>query len=194
MTAVKTLLKNIARGVAVLMVFPCALLSGFGRVRAIFRIFSEALAFMPGTPGSYLRVAYYVLTLRRFSFSNYMGLGSFFAHPEATVGDRGGIGAYCILGRVNIGDHALIADRVQILSGRRQHFRDAQGNLTDEGRRFTEISIGAECWIGAASIIMASVGRGATVTPGSVIAFRIPDGATAGNEPAKVVREQTEAT
>ena len=194
MTAAKAVLKGVARGFAVVAVFPCALLSGFGRLHPVFQFFSEGLSLFPGLPGSYLRVAYYKMTLRRFSFSNYVGLGSFFAHAEASVGQHVGIGAYCILGYVDIGDHALIADRVQILSGRRQHRRDANGNLTDEGRRFSEISIGAQCWIGAASIVMASVGRGATVMPGSVITFRIPEGAVAGSDPAKVVREQMEAS
>src|SRR5579871_1336968 len=101
----KSLLKKCVRGIALLLVLPYALLSGFGRVAAIFEIFAQSLAFVPGLPGSYLRVAYYVLTLRQCSWDVYIGVGSFFAHTQTTVGSHISIGAYCVIGHVTIGDY-----------------------------------------------------------------------------------------
>jgi len=89
--------------------------------RSLFAGQAQALALVPGKLGSYLRVAYYCMTLRRCSSQGYIGFGSFFAHPEAELGIGYYIGAYTIIGKVLIGNHATIASHVSILSGKNQH-------------------------------------------------------------------------
>jgi acetyltransferase-like isoleucine patch superfamily enzyme len=180
----KSFLKSLVRGIAMLVVFPWALLSGFGRIPEVFEFFAQALAQVPGLPGSYLRVAYYVLTLQHCAPTAYIGVGSFFAHPQTSVGHRVVIGAYCVIGYVSIGEYTHLATGVQVISGNRQHMRDAEGRLTDVGQQFEEVKIGAKCWIGAGAIVMRDVGEGATVAAGSVVMTPVPAGATVGGNPA----------
>jgi hypothetical protein len=44
-----------------------------------------------------------------FDLSSRISFGSFFAHPEAHIGSRVYVGSYCILGKVTIGDRALLS-------------------------------------------------------------------------------------
>ena len=185
--------KKLLGFVFLILSFPYAVLAGFGRWKPLYTFCAQLLALGPGLPGDYLRRGFYSLTLKRFSFENRIGFGSFFAHPEADVAPRAAIGERCILGKVTIGERAIIASGVQILSGFRQHTRDAEGKLTGEGT-FEMLSIGADTWIGAGSVVMASVGERATVAAGSVI-FRgvAADTAVAGN-PARVVDQRPSPT
>lgn len=181
----KSLLKWLAEGVASILVFPAACFAGFGRCHEAFVFFAQSLATVPGIPGSYLRVAYYRLTLDSVGEGCHIAFGTYFSHPTSTLGPRVGIGAYCVLGHANIGEGTLLASSVQILSGSRQHRRDSAGKLTDEGRVFRRISIGAQCWIGAGAIIMADVGANTTVAPGSVVSQDVPEGANLSGNPAR---------
>ena len=181
----KRALKKILQGIALAVVFPAAVLAGFGRFAPGFEFFAHGLALMPGLPGSYLRVAYYAMTLRRCSLESYIGMGSFFAHPQASVGPRVYIGPMCILGRVHIAEGTMIASGVQIPSGSRQHTRNARGEMTDEGGRYDDVNIGAHCWIGASAVVMAHLGEKSTVAAGAVVVKPVEPGTVVGGSPAK---------
>jgi acetyltransferase-like isoleucine patch superfamily enzyme len=189
--AVKSLVKWGARTVALLLVLPAALLALFGRFHGGFVFCAQALALAPGVLGSYLRVAFYSLTLGRCGEDNHISVGSYFSHAQASMGAHVGIGAYCVLGQVDLGDRTMLATGVQILSGSNQHVRDAQGRLSDEGRTFRRLKVGSDCWVGAASIIMADLGAHVTVAAGSVVSRDIPAGATVAGNPARLVRPAT---
>jgi acetyltransferase-like isoleucine patch superfamily enzyme len=148
------------------------------------------MALMPGLPGNYLRAAYYAFTLTSVGRDCHIAFGSFFAHSSASIGDRVGIGAYCVLGQVDIGEGTLFASLVQVLSGRKQHRRDESGHLTDEGRVFRRISIGAHCWVGGGAIIMADIGAKSTVGSGSVVTQDVPEGAIVSGNPARVISSE----
>src|ERR1035438_3622039 len=145
-------------------------MSGFGRLETIYLFWAQFCAAVPGLPGDYLRIAYYRLTLDECALESRIQFGSFFAHPQARVGQGVYIGSFCVLGRTAIGDRTQIASAVQILSGRRQHGRDGEGRMlgADTGV-FETVVIGADCWIGAGSIVMAEVGTGTTIGAGSVV-------------------------
>lgn len=185
----KKLLKAIAHGASLAIAFFPALLSGFGRVETMFALFAQAFAAAPGIPGDYLRIAYYKLTLDRCSLDSRIQFGSFFAHARAQVGRGVYIGSYCILGQAAIGDRTQIASGVQILSGRQQHRRDAEGRIlgSDHGE-FRPVPIGADCWIGAGAIVMADVGEGSTIGAGSIVVQPIPAHSIAAGNPARVVK------
>ncbi len=191
MSLVKRLVKFGARAAAIILVFPAACLAFFGRFDAGFVFSAQALSLVPGLLGSYLRVAFYSLTLERCGQDSHMAIGSYFAHAKSSVGERVGIGAYCVLGQVDLGDRTLVASGVQILSGASQHVRDAQGRLTDEGRTFRRVKVGADCWIGASSVVMADLGEHVTVAAGSVVSRDVAPGATVAGNPARVVRPPT---
>jgi virginiamycin A acetyltransferase len=181
-------IKRIVQGIAFVMVFPAALLCGFGRIRMLFNVFGQSYALVPGVPGDYLRIAFYRLTLESCSLESRISFGAFFAHPEARVGERVYIGSYSILGRVDIGPRTQIASAVQILSGKGQHTRDAEGHISgsDKGA-FTRVSIGADCWIGAGAIVMADVGNNTTIGAGAVVTKPVPANSTAVGNPARLL-------
>jgi len=185
-------LKRIVRFVAMIAVFPGALLAGFGRFEGPFELFAHMVAFAPGLPGSYLRVAYYAMTLRSCSLECHIGLGSFFAHSQASVGHRVYIGPLCVLGKTDIGDRTHIASGVQLLSGSRQHARTKDGRIEEAESVLELIPIGADCWIGAGAIVMAEIGEGTTIGAGSVVTRPIPPRSVAVGSPAKVIKSATE--
>jgi acetyltransferase-like isoleucine patch superfamily enzyme len=180
--------KQIVQGIAFLFVIPFALVCGFGRLRILYTIFAHWCAMTPGIPGDYLRIAFYKLTLEECALDSRISFGSFFAHPEVRLASRVYIGSYCVLGRVRIGARTQIASGVQVLSGKHQHSRDAEGRISgsDEGS-FTSVTIGADCWIGAGAIVMADVGDNTTIGAGSVVTKPIPAGSTAVGNPARLL-------
>jgi acetyltransferase-like isoleucine patch superfamily enzyme len=52
---------------------------------------------------------------------------------------------------------------------------------------FAPVKIGDHCWIGAAAVIMADVGPGATIGAGSVVSRPIPPRSVAVGSPARVI-------
>ena len=184
----KSFLKRVGTAVCLALALLPALLSGFGRVESVFLLFAQAFGLVPSIIGDYLRIAYYKLTLAECSLEARIQFGSFFAHPQAKVGRGVYIGSYCVLGHTTIGERTQIASGVQILSGRRQHARGAGGRMqgSDHGE-FTEVVIGADCWIGASAIVMAEVGAGSTVGAGAVVVQPIPADSVAVGSPARVV-------
>ncbi|HKE28865.1 MAG TPA: DapH/DapD/GlmU-related protein [Bryobacteraceae bacterium] len=189
----KRLIKTAVHGVCLLAVLPAALLSGFGRIKAVYSIFAHSFAMGPGIIGDYLRIAFYRWTLEECSLSSRVQFGSFFAHPEARMGPHVYIGCFCILGKTAIGARTQIASGVQILSGSRQHVRDQSGAISGaEHGVFTTVSIGADCWVGAAAIVMADVGEGSTIGAGSVVTRPVSAHSVAVGSPAKVVKDASE--
>jgi virginiamycin A acetyltransferase len=187
----RTAAKACLNAVFLIAVAPLAILSAFGRFGGAFRFGAQLCSLIPGLPGDYVRVAYYRLTLKSCSSDCRVSFGSFFAHPEVVVGSKVYIGAYCVLGRCSIGDRTQIASHVQVLSGRYQHQRDSSGTMgpAAEGE-FISIDIGADCWIGASSIIMASVGSETTIGGGAVVVRSIGPRVVAVGNPARVIKQQ----
>ena len=172
----KTTVKLLSRSLAMAAMLPFAAFCFFGRIESLFQIFAQFTALLPGLIGDYLRVAFYVMTIDRC----FLRLGRSVY-----------IGAYCVIGDCEIGDRTQIASHVQIVSGRYQHRFDQTGRLlTADAASFTPVIVGADCWLGASSIIMADVGPGTTVGAGSVVISPLPANAVAVGNPAKVIRQR----
>jgi acetyltransferase-like isoleucine patch superfamily enzyme len=168
------------------MTFPCAALCGFGKSVQSYLLFAQALALAPGLAGSYLRCAFYRLTLRECSPDVTIWLGTYFSDREARVGRNVSIGSYCVIGRCAIGEGTQISSNVQITSGRHEHRRNEQGGFTEGAA--TGVSVGPYCWIGASATVMASIGARATIGAGSVVVKDIPAGSVAAGNPARIIR------
>jgi virginiamycin A acetyltransferase len=164
-------IKTCLDGLFLLLVLPAALLSGFGRVKPVYVFFAQSYSMIPGGIGDFFRVAYYHLTLAECAMSCRISFGSFFAHPEARLGARVYVGSYCILGKAVIGSGTQLSSGVQILSGQHQHIRENTGEFHQAGD-FTPVTIGADCWIGAAAIVMSDIGARTTIGAGSVVTGR----------------------
>lgn len=186
---IKRFLKLLAIGTAMVFAFPWALIAGFGRFGAMFSLSAQACALAPGLPGDYLRIAFYKLTLEQCSLDSRVSFGSFFAHPGAVVGQGVYIGSYCVLGSCRIGDRTQVASHVQILSGRRQHPRDASGQIRGASAgEFQMIDVGPDCWIGASAVVMAPVGERTTIGAGAVVVRPVEAGVVAVGNPARVIK------
>jgi virginiamycin A acetyltransferase len=175
--------KRAVQAVALLVAFPCALVTIFGRLQSLFTVFSHFFAMGPGVPGDYMRSAYYKLTLRQCSMDTRISFGTYFVRRESAVGKLVAIGSYCVIGGATIGPGTQIASHVLIPGGPHQHSRDTSGNLT--ACKHAEIAIGSRCWIGDGSILMADIGDGSTIGAGAVVTKPIPPGVVAVGNPAR---------
>jgi acetyltransferase-like isoleucine patch superfamily enzyme len=137
-------------------------------------------------PGNFLRSAFYKYSLRDCSLDTTIAFGTFFSDCDASVGPTVSIGSFCVIGRARIGARSQISSHVEIPSGRHEHERDAERRLV--GSVYSEVVIGADCWIGASAIVMANVGHGTTIGAGSVVVKEIPAGVVAVGNPARVIR------
>lgn len=188
----KTTVKLVVQAVSVLIAFPFALLTGFGRFELLFQFFAHAFASIPGVLGDYLRVAYYFLTLDQCALNSRISFGTFFAQSSSVVHPGVYIGAYCVLGTCNIGERSQIASHVQVLAGRHQHSRSADGRIMGADKTsFTTITIGSDCWIGASAILTADVGERTTIGAGAVVTRPMPSDVVAAGNPARVLKPRT---
>lgn len=150
---------------------------------------SESIARVPGLRGVYLRQAFYRQVLDSCGRDVYLGWGSLFSMAEARVGERAYIGRMCSLGFADIGEQAMLADGVQVLSGGREHDHgDTAVSMHDQGQTYIRVHIGKGAWIGAGAVVMADVGTNAIVGAGAVVNRPIPAGAIAVGVPARVVK------
>ena len=175
--------------ICLIITSPLYLLYKVTQSRELFAGQGQLLALVPGKIGSYLRVAYYCMTLECCSAKGYIGFGTFFAHPEAEIGTGYYIGAYNIIGMVKIGDHATIASHISILSGKNQHGYEEIGKpIQEQPGVFKKITIGENCWIGNGAIIMDDVGLQNVIAAGSVVTNATADYEILAGNPAKVIK------
>jgi virginiamycin A acetyltransferase len=179
--------KRFVQIVAVVLAFPFALLCFFGRIRSSYTFLAHGFALAPGIPGSYLRTAFYRLTLRRCSKDVTIWFGSYFVDPDTCIGALTSIGSYCVMGRCQIGMRTQIGSHVLVPSGRRQHLRDPKGELGSCLDGLTVI--GSDCWIGDGAIVMAEVGDGATIGAGAVVTHPISPRMVAAGNPARMLHD-----
>jgi acetyltransferase-like isoleucine patch superfamily enzyme len=181
----RLLLKRTTQWVLLIAMSPVAALAGFGRFEAVYSFFAHTLALLPGILGVFMRAAYYRLTLTACAADVTIGFGTYFAHPEASVGTHVSVGAYCVIGRTRIGERTQVASHVQIVSGRHQHVRGAGGRV-EEGS-YRQVVVGPDCWIGSGAILMANVGARVTIGAGAVVTKEFPEGVVAAGNPARVL-------
>ncbi len=158
-----------------------------GRERA-FRSGSEAVAKVPGDLGVYARQAFYRVAARRCGRDVYIGFMSVFSKPDVEIADGVYVGRFCSIGWVELGDGAVIADGVQVLSGRHQHGHTPEdGAFRDQAQHFERVRIGAGAWLGANAVVMADVGERALVGAGAVVVKSVAGGDKVGGVPAKPI-------
>ena len=86
-------IKRFAQTIALAMVFPSAVLCGFGRIELLYTLFAHFHAMLPGFIGNFFRVGFYKLTLKECSIDTTISFGSFFSRSAASVGPFVSIGS-----------------------------------------------------------------------------------------------------
>ncbi len=186
----KETLKKMVFMIAFFLVLPLICLTRLeeicGNREGIFTFSGHLLSLLPGTPGSYIRCAYYFGTLQKCSWNFHISFGSFFSHRTAEIGQNVSIGAYCVIGTATIGTGTMLASRCSIPSGKTQHFSKS-GKLT---RVFTpsRVHIGSNVWIGEGAIVMDDVGDDTIVSAGSVLTQKAPAHCLMSGVPARFQR------
>ena len=174
---IKGVIKSIIFFISTLITLPLSvpsiIESKISNKETFFCFGSHILSLAPGLLGNYLRKGYYYLTLESCSSSVDINFGSFFSHRQAKVEDSVCIGAYCIIGCVNIKKGTLIGSRVSILSGKNQH-EYINGKITRQALLST-VSIGENTWIGEGSLVLNDVGNNTIISAGSIVFNKIPD-------------------
>lgn len=162
-----------------------------GQDRALAAL-SEKLSLRTGMSGLYLRAACYRRVLEHVGEDVYIGFMSQFSKTSAVISDRVYIGRFCTIGSVVIEDDVMLADHVQLLSGRHQHGdRDSSGILRENQHIYQTITIGQGAWIGAGAVVMADVGAGAIVGAGAVVTRPVAAGDRVAGVPARSIIKPT---
>jgi acetyltransferase-like isoleucine patch superfamily enzyme len=158
-----------------------------GKGEGVFVGVSQFLALIPGYAGVALRAAYYYASFEKCSWEIHVGFGSVFTHRGASLGRNVSMGAYCVIGHADLGDDVMLASRISIPSGKRQHI-DESGRLTSVPR-YDRVAIGRGSWIGEGAIVMANVGEDCIVSAGAVIVREMPAASLLAGNPASVIRQ-----
>lgn len=185
-----SLIKSCAKFLGCLHALPYYLcyrlgVSVLGPARA-FESASERISRVPGFLGCYARYAFYRWTLAAVGQDVQIRFLTFFSKTGASIGNRVYIGRNCSIGWAVIGDDVLLADGVQITSGKYQHAQsDGPRADEDDQNRFIPVTIGKGAWLGAGAIVMADVGEGAMVAAGAVVTKPVPAHAKVAGVPAR---------
>jgi acetyltransferase-like isoleucine patch superfamily enzyme len=132
----------------------------------------------------------------RCRFSSFsVSSGRFVDEPELVIGDDVTVGSsvfFSVNKRVTLESHVGVAGRVAI--------SDSDGHPSDPERRMrgelmvegdiASVTVREFAWIGRDAHVLkgVTIGRGAIVASGSVVATDVPDGAIAMGVPARVIR------
>jgi acetyltransferase-like isoleucine patch superfamily enzyme len=116
---------------------------------------------------------------------------------KVKIGSRTSFFSDCLVsGEVAIGEDCLFANNVTVLSGTHQirgggtiRENDAAFMKSPDYRPYDPITIGADSWLGANSVILpgVSLGKGTVVGANTVVTKSFPDYAILGGVPARII-------
>jgi virginiamycin A acetyltransferase len=195
-SSLRRVFKATINGVATMLVLPA--IASFrlrsrlmGKDRALEGS-TQALAWLPGLTGQYLRRAFLRRTLAYCDPTATIEFGTVFSQAGARIDAHVYIGPRCHIGLVHVERDVLIAAGVHIPSGGATHdFSDLSVPIRLQPHHRSMVRIGAGSWIGSAAVVMADIGRDTVVGAGSVVTRPLPDFAVAAGSPARVLRSRT---
>ncbi len=186
------ILKSIFQFIFLIAAFPLIalfLLTPNTLKKSMFTGISQLISLIPGKIGSYFRNSFFNKTMTYCSNNGVIYFGTLFSDPDTEIHDDVYIGPQCNIGKSVIGKSTLIASGVHVLSGKNQHdFSDLNTPIQQQGGSYQKVTIGEDCWIGNAAVVMANIGDKAIVAAGSVVVNDVPDYAIVAGNPAKVIK------
>ena len=114
------------------------------------------------------------------------------ANGPRNIGENVSIGTGCFIssdaGGVNIGKYSMIGSNASII-GNNYQYDDLEAPICLQQKTSKGINIADNVWIGSGCSILdgATIGKGAIITPNSVVSGKIPENAIAQGNPAKVI-------
>jgi len=192
---VKPVLKWIWLSLTFVAVLPAGLLSlgchKLFRSPIFFDLFAQFFSIVPGFIGGSARTCFYKQTLAESHMDLNMGFGSFISKIDTRVGRGVFINGRNIIGWAEIGDGAVIANHVTVLSGSRQHnFEDPNIGILEREGVFVCVKIGRDVFLGDQCVVMADIGEKSIVGSGTVVVKPIPPYSVAVGNPATVIRDR----
>lgn len=171
---IKRFVKSVLHGVATLILSPLLLTHKLYSLVTSpdhsIESHSQLLSLLPGTSGNYLRVAFYCHTLEYCHSSATICFGTLFSKAGARIHENVYIGPNCMIGLATIHSDVLLGPAVQIPSGPKTH-GTARTDIPIRNQPGVQkrITIGADCWIGAGSVVLNDVSPKSVVAAHSVI-------------------------
>ena len=149
---------------------------------------SQLVSLIPGLLGVFLRWGFYKMVLPRCGRDAHIGFGTIFSHPTVSIGKSVYIGAYCIIGDVDLQDDCILASGVSVCNGTKQHrFDRLDVPIREQGGEYVRIVIGADSWIGERAVVMADVGAKAIVGAGSIVVKPVEEKTIVVGNPASPI-------
>jgi hypothetical protein len=193
----KDIIKSAVHILSSLLIFPLYLIYLGGAILGlkdqVFSGLSQSLSLLPSLLGTYLRVAFYRLTMTHCDQEVVIGFATLFSQQDSEIYRGAYIGPQCNIGKSKIERNCLLGSGVHILSGKGQHnFSDLDTPLRNQGGEFSKVVIGEDSWLGNGAIVMANVGKKCIVAAGAVVVQDVPDYAIVGGNPAKIIKMRNE--
>ena len=159
----------------------------------VFRTVSELLSLIPYVFGVIVRAEFYRFALTHCGRNVVIEFGAVFIYRDISIGANSNISRYCIIHHCDIGTYVGVSEHSVVVSGSRQHNIDRTDIpiWLQRGRK-KRITLGDDCWIGAHSVVMEDVGRGAVVGAGAVVTKPVPEFTIVAGNPARPLRRRGE--
>lgn len=154
---------------------------------------TQALAWLPGLLGVYLRRAFLTWTIASCDRRASVHFGTLLSQTGARLDANVYVGPNCHLGLVHLERDVLLAAGVHVPSGAKTHGTDDFDTpIREQEASRSLVRIGEGSWIGSGAVVLADVGKHSVVGAGSVVTKPIPDFVVAAGVPARVIRSRIE--
>lgn len=154
---------------------------------------TQALAWLPGLLGAYLRRAFLTWTIASCDRRASVHFGTLLSQTGARLDANVYVGPNCHLGLVHLERDVLLAAGVHVPSGAKTHGTDDFDTpIREQEASRSLVRIGEGSWIGSGAVVLADVGKHSVVGAGSVVTKPIPDFVVAAGVPARVIRSRIE--
>jgi acetyltransferase-like isoleucine patch superfamily enzyme len=154
---------------------------------------TQALAWLPGLLGVYLRRAFLTWTIASCDRRASIHFGTLLSQTGARLDANVYVGPNCHLGLVHLERDVLLAAGVHVPSGAKTHGTDdVDTPIREQEASRSLVRIGEGSWIGSGAVVLADVGKHSVVGAGSVVTKPIPDFVVAAGVPARVIRSRIE--